>query len=529
MADKEIEIKVKSDIGDVTKDASALAGEFKLMGVSLNDVKSGITSVKNTAVASFSTIKGAVMSTGIGALVIAVGSLVTYFTQTKKGAELLERQLAGLRVVVRQITNIFAGLGETLVGAFQNPKQAISDLWASIKENLVNRVEGLINSFKAVGKVLKGTFTLDWDKVAEGAREYGESILQVVTSYDTEEQQKFYDNIRGINEAMGLAKAQENARTKSLQNLADAQRRLRVETAQGMATIEKEKLLAEDITKSYAVREAAAVRAFNKEKNLEDRRIDNAELAVFLEKQRHKLIGPEGVQAKDLDALADLEIELANVRQESAGRQISLQNFLNGLREQQRAQDKERTGELTKLPPLYEAVTEEIITSNDHILKNMEKNNAQEGKLTQEQVQMRLDAASNVVGALSSLAGDNKALAVAAATMDTYAAANGALATGKGTPIAWANAAAIVISGLANVKNILKTDVPGGGGGGGGGSDVSNLSSSVSAMAPSQQMASGTFNMTGAMAPEPVKAFVVTDEMTSSQNQLANIRRRATI
>ena len=40
---------------------------------------------------------------------------------------------------------------------------------------------------------------------------------------------------------------------------------------------------------------------------------------------------------------------------------------------------------------------------------------------------------------------------------------------------------------------------------------------------------SGAFDLSGATEPEPVKAFVVTDEMTDSQNQLANIRRRATI
>ena len=42
-------------------------------------------------------------------------------------------------------------------------------------------------------------------------------------------------------------------------------------------------------------------------------------------------------------------------------------------------------------------------------------------------------------------------------------------------------------------------------------------------------MMSGDFDLTGGIAPEPVKAFVVTDEMSNSQNQLANIRRRATI
>jgi hypothetical protein len=42
-------------------------------------------------------------------------------------------------------------------------------------------------------------------------------------------------------------------------------------------------------------------------------------------------------------------------------------------------------------------------------------------------------------------------------------------------------------------------------------------------------MMSGSFELEGGMEPEPVKAFVVTDEMTNSQDQLANIRRKATI
>ena len=42
-------------------------------------------------------------------------------------------------------------------------------------------------------------------------------------------------------------------------------------------------------------------------------------------------------------------------------------------------------------------------------------------------------------------------------------------------------------------------------------------------------MMSGAFELEGGVAPEAVKAFVVTDEMSNSQDQLANIRRKATI
>jgi len=40
---------------------------------------------------------------------------------------------------------------------------------------------------------------------------------------------------------------------------------------------------------------------------------------------------------------------------------------------------------------------------------------------------------------------------------------------------------------------------------------------------------SGAFELGSGTAPDAIKAFVVTDEMSNSQNQLANIRRRATI
>ncbi len=49
------------------------------------------------------------------------------------------------------------------------------------------------------------------------------------------------------------------------------------------------------------------------------------------------------------------------------------------------------------------------------------------------------------------------------------------------------------------------------------------------AQTPAPQMMSGAFDITGGVEPEATRAYVVTDEMTNSQNQLANIRRRATI
>ena len=137
-----------------------------------------------------------------------------------------------------------------------------------------------------------------------------------------------------------------------------------------------------------------------------------------------------------------------------------------------------------------------------------------------ENAEAQLAAYSGLANALSGLAGENKELAAAGAIIDTYAGATKALAAGAGTPLGYINAAAIIAAGLANVAKIYSTPVAGSSGGGGG----------ISAPAtPAPQMMSGAFELSGGVAPEAMRAYVVTDEMTNSQNQLANIRRRATI
>ena len=115
------------------------------------------------------------------------------------------------------------------------------------------------------------------------------------------------------------------------------------------------------------------------------------------------------------------------------------------------------------------------------------------------------------------------------AIIDTYQGATAAYANaltipGAGLALAPIAAGLAVAAGLANIALIEKQPLGGGGGGGGGSSSAATAPST-----PAPQMMSGAFDISGGVAPEATKAFVVTDEMSNSQNQLANIRRRATI
>jgi len=474
-----IEAEVKSNIGEVSKETKNAAAEFKIMGVSLNGVKAGFASAAVTAKGMFGTIKAGLISTGLGAFVVVLGSLVTFFTKTKKGAELLEVAFAGIGAAVNVVTDRVAKFGGAIVKLFKGD------------------VKG------ALGDV-KGAFSGIGTEIANDTRQ-----------------------------AIALKQA--------LQNLTDEQRKLNVEVAQSIAFIEQQKLIAEDITKTYAEREEAATKAFDKETELESKRIALAEEAVRIEKERQSTIVP---MAEDLDALAELEINLANVRQESAGRQISLQNFLNGLREQEKTElqakrDKEiqdaadRLKEIEDEKKARQELYDFQIAQADALQLQFNKFADDEKKLAFDVRNFKQDMAVQGFGVIKEIAGEGtkvgKAAAIAQATISgvqgvqnafTAANANIALtaATAGAYPIGMAASA-----GVFAAMNIAKIAS------GGGGVVTPPSAPSPSIQTPAPQMMSGAFDLSGGVAPDPVQAFVVTDAMTNSQNQLANIRRRATI
>ena len=144
-------------------------------------------------------------------------------------------------------------------------------------------------------------------------------------------------------------------------------------------------------------------------------------------------------------------------------------------------------------------------------------------KIVKDNENAKLAAISGFASAVNALAGEQKAIAVATALMNTYLGVTEVMKdpTIPSTSMKFLAAGTVLAGGLANVQNILKQDVGSGSGGGGG-----NV---AAASAPAPQMMSGAFELSGGVEPEPTRAYVVTDEMTNSQNQLANIRRRATI
>ena len=602
-----LEAEIKSNIKKTSEETKDLTNNFGAFGITIGSVKekfsemskivrSGLKSIILQAQLAglgfkqmfsgqiikgaknlFSVIKAGVIATGIGALLVAFTSLITYLTRTEKGAEKFRVIMAQVGAVVDVVFDRIAAIGKAIVTLFS-----------------VGTKEGL--------KELKEAFSGIGEEIKEDVQLMGE--LQ--------------------------------RRTEALK---DSERDLSVETAQRRAEIEKLKLIAEDVTNTEQERLEAAQDAFDIEQELLDKRVENAEEAVRIAKQR---AGASEDEEEDLDNIRDKEVELANIQAESATKSIELNNKINSIKKEQIAKNKElakqaqdeldlikdlegqraalfmdelanalqaevdanierkrniketikddkrRNKALEENAELHTMKLEQIyddylkITTlstedfydyeqqldNEALLRatdnakarreeefrqlkeglqdeldamalNAEDRERLQGKLDaklhamqedfntrNKQLQMAnvantVGALGNLASAMSSLAGDNKELAIAAAIMDTYAGANKALAQG-GMVQGIIGAAAVVAAGIANVNKIMQTDVPG---------RTSASSASIDASTPAPEFFSGAFDLQGAVTPEqqPLQAFVLTDEMTNSQNQLANIRRRATI
>ena len=600
-----LEAEIKSNIGKVNQETAQMINNFGAFGITVGVVKDKIKEMAKIAINGlkainlqaklatlgftqmfsgqiakgaanlFSVIKTGIAATGVGALLIAFTSLVTFFTKTEKGAEKLKVVFAGLGAAVSVIVDRIADFGGAILKFFKG-------------------------DFSAAAEDMKAAFT------GIGAEIKEDTALM-----------------------MELQRAT-NA-------LRDSERDLGIETAQRRAEIEELKMIAEDVTKTEEERLEAAQDAFDIEQDLLDKRVENAEKAVEIAQQQvdasHSSeedldnlaqleINLANIRAESATKSIELNNKINSIKKEQIAKNKELlqqaQDERDIIRDINREITQSQLEELAKLRQAeIDANEDRIRDINENIKDNKRrtealeanekrfrnniiqidvdyfdramgeytdffnfeqnlnneakirsKNTAQEKRKEEfeqlkqglqdeldamvlyaddrERLQAKLDeklkamqkdfnknnkmlhmqnasnvasVAGNLFGALSALAGDNKELAIAGAIMDTYAAANGALATGKGTPLAIAQAGAIIIQGLANVKRIMEVDV----GTGTGGETPSE---------PTRQFVSGAFDLNaqgGIVEPDPIQAYVVTDDMTNSQNKLAQIRRRATI
>ena len=469
MADKVVlEAEVKSNIGEVTQDVKKLD---KATDKAKGGFKGIGTAIKGMGVA----LKAA----GIGLAIAVLAKLMEVFGKNQKVLDVFNVAMESLSIAFNDLfkflennTGAVAGYFKSI---FENPQQSLIDFGTAIKENLIERFNSVLDTLGHLAKAIGHLFAGEFRAAKDEAMNAGKEMVDVWTGVDNS-----VDKLTTtITNAAGKIKDYAAETFNSAKAVVELRKQSELAAVQVQGLIEDYDRQAEKLRQ---VRD-------DESKTFEERIAANKELGEVLKEQEQEMLKLVDIQIASAQADVDKNNNLAN--------QIALQQALN-----------EKKGVLAQITGF----------ESEQLVNNISLQREQQ-RAAEENAEAQLAAFSGLANALSGLAGDNKALAAAGAIIDTYAGATKALSLGAGTPIGYINAAAIIAAGLANVQKIYSTPIAGSGGGG----------APAAPQNPAPQMMSGAFDLTGGVAPEAMRAFVVTDEMTNSQNQLANIRRRATI
>ena len=207
---KEADRVSKGASSSFSKMSKTASGAFSQIAGSMNS----IAPAASTAIGGFQS-----MATGatalnaalgpigiiIAAIALVVKALSSYFKGSIDGAQKFAGIMGYLKGILAVVQDAFIELGRWIVWAFENPKEAVKQLWEAIKQNIVNRWEGLIqyfkssfeffsNGFKALGSLIKSVFN---DEAKADAQKYfaamkdsmidvGKAAIQMTTGLDVD-------------------------------------------------------------------------------------------------------------------------------------------------------------------------------------------------------------------------------------------------------------------------------------------------------------------------------------------------------
>ena len=509
MADKVVmEAEIKSNIGDVAKDTEKLG----------DGVKKATKDVKKLSVSFGSLLK----ATGFVALLSkAFEVLKETFGKNQKVLDVFNTAMTALSIAFNDLFGFLENNVGAVVGyfkdLFENPVEKIEELGTAITEGLYDRFIELLDVVGLVSRAFIELVTGDFSKAFDTIKQAGKETVDVFTGVDESFDEVADTIVKYTTETLKQA----DAITQTAKAADRAAVQFAMLNAQYLKDAEVQRQIRDDETKTFAER----IEANNKLNDIlaeqQELQREQVQIGIDAAQQQYDINASEenfiALQEAKV-AMLELEETITGQLSEQKTNAVALEKELLETQNEVRAEGLSGLQrELEELKTAYELKKEMARKSGMDTTAIEKEFNKQKSLLIQENVNSQLEAFSGLAGALSSLAGENKALAIASAVIDTYVGANKAFA--QGGVAGFATGAAVIAAGLNNVRTIMQTDIPNSGGGG----------TTAPAAPPAPQMMSGAFELSGGVAPEPTRAYVVTDEMTNSQNQLANIRRRATI
>lgn len=205
-------------------------------------------------------LRGAIIATGIGALVVVLGSLIAYFTSTQEGIDKVNKVLTPLKVVFQTLIGVVQNFGKYLLEAITHPKQMLIDLLDFLKGQFMNRLTGMIDIFKGIGKIITGD-------IKEGIKQVGEAAAQTVTGVE-DVVGKVKDAGKAMSDTIDEAVKRGQRIEEINQKLSSSEADFIQQTAELKQLFKEQNMIAEDTTKTFAEREESAKKSIEIQKQI---------------------------------------------------------------------------------------------------------------------------------------------------------------------------------------------------------------------------------------------------------------------
>lgn len=267
----------------------------------LGDATSGVRALQQQFLSLLANPIVALIAAIAGGLIL----LGKAFKRTEQGQKTFAKATAGVNSALNTVMGKVSEFSLSLVKAFEDPEKAINDFWEFLKTNLINRLEALGLTAIQFGKVFTGTWetitkalisgkearNAAFEELTENAGKLGQALIQFQTGLDTEQQGKFVEGVKDLTEEMKVAAkvAGELAILKFELFEAEQQARITSENLQTLAEVQAS--IADDATRSFQDRQAAAEKA-------EEASIKQANTEINLAKQRLEIANAELAEAE---------------------------------------------------------------------------------------------------------------------------------------------------------------------------------------------------------------------------------------
>jgi hypothetical protein len=153
----------------------------KATGGMVSGFRNALRSIKGVNL-GFKSMKFAIISTGIGALVVILGSLAAAFASSEAGQNKFNKLTTVMGAAVGNLMDLLADLGDLLIWAFEQPEAAITKLGELIKQNLLTRLNGLLTLLPSVAKAVTLVFQGEFSAAAKVAADSAGKVLYGVES-----------------------------------------------------------------------------------------------------------------------------------------------------------------------------------------------------------------------------------------------------------------------------------------------------------------------------------------------------------